>query len=73
MSVFIMYETMYYMYVYTVRTIVFLFIILYNYENLNKGKKAFKKIYILSFLKKNRHFRIHEHYHFIIIGTLSLS
>ena len=43
MSVFIMYETMYYMYVYTVRTIVFLFIISYNYEDLNKGKKAFKK------------------------------
>ena len=43
MSVFIMYETMYYMYVYTVRTIVFLFIILYNYEDLNKGKKALKK------------------------------
>ena len=43
MSVFIMYETMYYMYVYTVRTVVFLFIILYNYKDLNKGKKAFKK------------------------------
>ena len=42
MSVFIMYETMYYMYVYTVRTVVFLFIILYNYEDLNKGKKALK-------------------------------
>ena len=38
-----MYETMYYMYVYTVRTVVFLFIILYNYEDLNKGKKALKK------------------------------
>ena len=43
MSVFIMYETMYYIYVYTVRTIVFLFIILYNYEDLNKGKKALQK------------------------------
>ena len=30
-------------YVYTVRTMMFIFIILYNYENLNKGKKGFKQ------------------------------
>ena len=47
MSVFIMYEIMYYMYVYTVRTIVFLFIILYYYEDLNKGQKAFNFFFLI--------------------------
>ena len=61
-----MYETMYYMYVYTVRTSVFLFIILYNYEDLNKGAKKLKKnkkkyqdtfliLYTKFEEKKNRH------------------
>ena len=66
MSVLIMYETMYYMYVYTVRTIVFLFIILYNYEDLNKGKKALKK--------KTRNFSINFYItsYFVILNCIFL-